>query len=191
MKRHGERDLIEGLRARHRAALLQLEAARATGDAAQIRAWEAAFKRVSALRYNAGDDLNAPLSSTFRILRPVSRLGALVDSVNGGTVTETTDERSGRPARPAGRVAGSVPDPVHAADLAASAGTGDGCDPDDASPDGGSRIAGYRTRGGCGLFALSRRSQPEPMVRAGGCQAAPFAVGRDVRSCRPGSDRAG
>ena len=38
------------------------------------------------------------LSSTFRILSPVSRIGALVDSVNGGTVTETTDGRSGRPA---------------------------------------------------------------------------------------------
>ena len=36
----------------------------------------------------------------------------------------------------------------------------DGCDPDDASPDGGSRVAGHGTRGGCGLFALSRRSQP-------------------------------
>ena len=54
----------------------------------------------------------------------------------------------------------------------------------------GSRIAGHRTQGGCGLLALSRRSQPQPMARAGGCQAASGAAGREVRSLRPGRDRA-
>ena len=54
-------DLIPTLRARHRDTAEQLKKARDEGDRAQTRAWEAAFKRISTLRYEAGDDLNAPI----------------------------------------------------------------------------------------------------------------------------------
>jgi DNA/RNA-binding domain of Phe-tRNA-synthetase-like protein len=58
---HEASEQIETLRARHKAALEQLEKARAEGDRTQVRAWEAAFKRISVLRYEAGDHLNAPI----------------------------------------------------------------------------------------------------------------------------------
>jgi hypothetical protein len=54
-------ELIARLRARHKEALTRLENARDRGDRAQTRAWEDAFKRISTLRYEAGDDLNAPI----------------------------------------------------------------------------------------------------------------------------------
>jgi hypothetical protein len=49
------------LRERHREASERLQQARKDGDQAQTRAWEAVFKRISTLRYEAGDDLNAPI----------------------------------------------------------------------------------------------------------------------------------
>ena len=54
-------DLIATLRERHKHALERLQQARKDGDKAQMRAWKAAFKRISTLRYEAGDDLNAPI----------------------------------------------------------------------------------------------------------------------------------
>jgi hypothetical protein len=40
---------------------MRLKKARDDGDREQSRAWEAAFKRISDLRYQAGDDLTAPI----------------------------------------------------------------------------------------------------------------------------------
>jgi hypothetical protein len=57
----GKNELIATLRARHKDALEHLRKARDDGDRAQTRAWEAAFKRISTFKYQAGDDLNAPI----------------------------------------------------------------------------------------------------------------------------------
>lgn len=57
----GDDATVEGLRKRHSEALQQLQQARRDGDKSKVRAWEAVFKRISALRYEAGDDLNAPI----------------------------------------------------------------------------------------------------------------------------------
>lgn len=54
-------DLIATLRARHKDAAEHLRKARDDGDREQARAWEAVFKRISVLKYEAGDDLNAPI----------------------------------------------------------------------------------------------------------------------------------
>ena len=56
-----DNEAIKSLRARHVEALEHLRKAREDGDRAQTRAWEVVFKRISALRYEAGDDLNAPI----------------------------------------------------------------------------------------------------------------------------------
>lgn len=54
-------ELIASLRARHSEALKHLEEARKDGDRSQVKAWTAAFKRISMLRMQAGDDLNVPI----------------------------------------------------------------------------------------------------------------------------------
>lgn len=54
-------DLIATLRTRHKDAAEHLKNARDDGDREQMRAWENVFKRISALRYEVGDDLNAPI----------------------------------------------------------------------------------------------------------------------------------
>lgn len=48
-------------------------------------------------------------------------------------------------------MADSIPDAVHAADLAAPAGAGGRRNPDDASPDGGGRVAGHGTQWAAGF----------------------------------------
>lgn len=60
----GDDETVEGLRERHSEALRRLQQARSDGDKAQARAWEAVFKRISAHRYKAGDDLNAPFDGS-------------------------------------------------------------------------------------------------------------------------------
>ena len=54
-------ELIANLRARHAEALKHLQQARENGDRDQTKAWETAFKRISELRFRAGDDMNAPI----------------------------------------------------------------------------------------------------------------------------------
>jgi hypothetical protein len=61
MRTPSDDEMIEGLRERHSDALKRLQQARKDGDKVETRAWEAVFKRISALRYEAGDNLNAPI----------------------------------------------------------------------------------------------------------------------------------
>ena len=61
MKQPVDAELITSLRARHAEALKQLRQARKAGDRAQAKAWATAFKHISTLREDAGDDPNAPL----------------------------------------------------------------------------------------------------------------------------------
>lgn len=54
-------ETIDSLRQRHREAMEHLQRARKDGDKAQMRAWATAFKRISTLSFEAGDDMNAPI----------------------------------------------------------------------------------------------------------------------------------